>query len=204
MLAARLAEIEAELNARNEREAQEQAALEQRQAYEAQLRAWQAQQQQEQEAQQLASEFDNVDPDWGRRFRTYMAQTAEMRNQAWGEAATMRQGLTAMAKAAEHLLTPEQFSAIAALSEQLVALPEPQMDQTLTQQRQIFETQREQQLRLEKENTELRLRIEAMSRPIQADAVDAGASGGPGSSDWQERPDFDSWFEGLVGAAGIR
>lgn len=199
-LAARLAEIEAELQSRNEAEEAARRQAEERQLYEQQLRAWKDQQAHDQTGQQLAKEFGEVDPEWGSKFQTFWATERQRVNQAVGDAATMRQGLTALAKAAEHLLTPEQFTAIATLSEQLVVLPEQQMDQAITQQQQSYAAQRERELHLEKENTELRLRIDAMSRNPQADAVDAGSTGGTGTHDWQERPDFDGWFEGLIGA----
>lgn len=199
-LAARLAEIEAELQARNEAEDAARRQAEERQAYEAQLRAWKAQQEHDQTGQQLAKEFGEVDPDWGQKFQTFWATERQRVHQATEQAATMRQGFTAFAKAAEHLLPPEQFAALASLSEQLVVLPEPQMDQAITQQQQSYAAQRERELRLEKENTELRLRIDAMSRPAHADAVDAGSTGGTGSADWHNATTFDEFFDGMIAA----
>lgn len=199
-LAARLAEIEAELQARNEADEAARQQAEERQFQEEQLRAWKAQQEHDQTGQQLAKEYGEVDPDWGQKFRTFWATERQQRDQAYREAATMKQGFTAFAKASEHLLTPEQFAAIASLSEQLVALPEQQMDQAIEQVQQSYAAQRERELRLEKENTELRLRIDALSRPSQADAVDAGSVGATGRADWQNATTFDDFFDGMIAA----
>jgi hypothetical protein len=199
-LAARLAEIEAELQARNEAEATARQQAEERQNHERQLAEWKAQQAHDQTGQQLAKEYGDVDPEWGAKFRSFWQTERQQRDQAYGEAATMRQGFTAFAKASEHLLTPEQFAAIASLSEQLVALPEQHMDQAITQQQQSYAAQRERELRLERENTELRLRIDAIARPPHADAVDAGSMGGSGTADWQNATTFDEFFDGMIAA----
>ena len=101
----------------------------------------------------------------------------------------------------ESKLTPEQFQEIAAESESLVTLrSEQEMDQTIAQRKQSAESQRTATLKLEKENAELRLRIDAMSRPLGADAVDAGSTSGPGTADWQNATTFDEFFDGMIAA----
>jgi hypothetical protein len=200
-LKARLAEIESELQARKTAEDQQRAAFEQRKVQEEQLRAWKAQQEEEQRSQQFAEELANVDPQWGQAYQQVRGHLLQQRDHAWRDAHGARHGLTAIAKAIESVLPPEQFEAIIEMSQGLVTLPsEDAMDQAIAQQYQVRSQSEQALLERDREIAELRLRIDAMSRPPGADAVDAGSTNGTGTADWQNATTFDEFFDGMISA----
>lgn len=200
-LKARLAEIESELQARRDAEEQARFAAEQRRFQEQQLQAWKAQQEEEQRSQQFASELSNVDPQWGQAYQQVRGGLLQQRDQAWRDASGARHGFTAFVKAVESVMTPEQFQAAADLSQGLVSLPtEDAMDAQIVQMQQGRNASDQALLERDREIAELRLRIDAMSRPPGADAVDAGSTSGPGTADWQNATTFDEFFDGMIAA----
>lgn len=200
-LKARLADIESELQARKDAEEQARVAAEQRRFQEQQLQAWKAQQEEEQRSQQFAAELMNVDPQWGQAYQQVRGGLLQQRDQAWHDANGARHGFTAFVKAAESVITPEQFQAIAGLSQNLVSLPtEDAMDAQIAHMQQNRNASDQALLERDREIAELRLRIDAMSRPLGADAVDAGSTGGPGTADWQNATTFDEFFDGMIAA----
>jgi hypothetical protein len=203
--AKRIAELEHQLAAQQQAEAQRVAAAEAKvRAYQEQQRLM-AEQADAQEAQafveQLVNQGDDELAQAYQERRNYLVQTRE---EALIEAKGSLSALEAATLLMDQYLSPEQMESFVKEAYQLVQMPTlTQKQQWLASRSQAQTAATERELALQREVQELRNQLVASSRPIAADVVEGGRSGGGETLNQRldKAADFNDWFATLNGAA---
>jgi len=148
--------------------------------------------------QKLRDQGDHELADVYEQRRNWLVQS---RYQALNEAEGNLRGLEALTMVLEDHLPEEQIRAIVQDAYQIAPLPTSQKQQWLQQRRQSKVQASTRELTLLRENQELRNRLAAQDRPIAADIVEGGRSGGGGSLNdrLDEAADFNDWFATFSG-----
>ena len=203
--AQRIAELEQKIAAQQEAEAQRQAAAEAKvRAYQEQQRLL-AEQADAQEAQAFVDQLRNQgDDELAEAYvqrRNYLVQTREA---ALVEAKGSLSALEAATLLMDQYLTPEQMQSFVQEAYQLVQMPTLEQKQHWLQSRkQAQQVSSERELQLLRENQELRNQLVASKRPLAADVVEGGRSGGGESLNdrLKDATDFNDWYAVLEGSA---
>ena len=166
-------------------EAREAEQIVRKEAAEAKLREI-ALQEDERAALEFAESLKQVDPEWERQFLQHRYTLAQDRVQALEQAQKWERGITALTLAVEHM-EPGKVHAIIEEARGLMQYQDhDQMRRALeTRNQRVTETNKALE-QARREIAELRLKLDAQSRPAVADAVDGGHSGAGGLS-FEER-----------------
>lgn len=183
----------AELEAREAEIAQREAVWQQRAQAAAELvrraeaeKLQRAEQEDTERAETFYDELKQTDPEWAEQFQGHRNFLAMDRHNARLEAAGTMGAFESFIMAAQYH-APDLMDKIKADAELLTQYPSTEQKQHMLQLRKdAVQSNNAEVSELRRELQEVRLRLEAATRPEGADTVDGGQSG-PGGSDWQSR-----------------
>jgi hypothetical protein len=162
--------------------------------------AWQTMQFQadQKRTNELIAQLQEMDPEAAKHLqesRQFLGQQlvqSKQENEGWGK------GMAALTVALSASLPPEQVQQIVQRAQGLTNFNSyEEMERSVQAEQQRDHATNERMALLENQLREMRLRIDARARPRGADAVEGSAPGPGAGGNWQNAPDFDSFFAGL-------